>query len=142
MKEKDVWRKTERGGGGGREGGQEEEKEKEEKEEEKEGRRRRRRRRRRKRRRTGGATDLCGEELALRVMTEELPLGPHVLQGEDVVEDVLAVGEELAEQQGVRHEDRQHHHHQVEELAEAEVEVVLGVPGPQAEEVPGDGGRL
>ena len=75
-------------------------------------------------------------------MAEELPLRPDVLQGEDVVEGVLAVGEELSEQQGVRHEDRQHHHHQVEELAEAEVEVVLGVPGPEAEEVPGDSGRL
>ena len=67
------------------------------------------------------STDLCGEELALRVVTEELPLRSDVLQGKNVVEGVLAVGHELAEQQGVRHEDGQHHRHQVEELTEAEL---------------------
>ena len=75
-------------------------------------------------------------------MTEELSLPLDVLLGEDVVEGVLAVGQELAGQQGVPHEDGPHHRHRVEELAEAKVEVVLGVPGPEAEEVPGAGGWL
>ena len=59
-----------------------------------------------------------------------------------MVEGVLAAGQELAEQPGVHHNNGHHHRHQVEELADTEVEVVLGVPGPEAEEVPGDGGRF
>ena len=38
-------------------------------------------------------------------MTEELSLPLDLLLGEDVVEGVLAVGQELAGQQGVCHKD-------------------------------------
>ena len=50
----------------------------------------------------------------------------------------LSVAPELAEQQGVGDEEAEDHHHQVEELAEAEVEVVLGVSLLEVEEVLGD----
>ena len=46
-----------------------------------------------------------------------------------MVEGVLAAGQKLAEQQGFRNNDGQHHFYQVEELTDAEVGVVLGVPG-------------
>ena len=42
---------------------------------------------------------------------------------------------ELVEEEGVRHDHAQEDHEQVQELAEAKVEVVASEPGPKIEEV-------
>ena len=65
-----------------------------------------------------------------------------MLHAPHVVQDVLAVAPELVQQQRVRDEEGEDDHAHVEELAEAEVEVVLGVSRAEVEEVLGDHRRF
>ena len=85
---------------------------------------------------------LCGEQLTHGIVSEILALGPHVLHAPHVVQDVLAVAPELVQQQRVGDEEGEDDHAHVEELAEAEVEVVLGVSRAEVEEVLGDHSRF
>ena len=81
---------------------------------------------------------LCGEQLTHGIVGEILALRPHVLHAPHVVQDVLAVAPELVQQQRVGDEEGEDDHAHVEELAEAEVEVVLGISGTEVEEILGD----
>ena len=85
---------------------------------------------------------LCGEQLTHGIVGEILALGPHVLHAPHVVQDVLAVAPELVQQQRVGDEEGEDDHAHVEELAEAEVEVVLGISGAEVQEVLGDHSRF
>ena len=84
---------------------------------------------------------LCGEQLTHGIVGEILALRPHVLHAPHVVQYVLAVAPELVQQQRVGDEEGEDDHAHVEELAEAEVEVVLGVSRAEVEEVLGAGPR-
>merc|ERR1719361_1816666 len=98
--------------------------------------------------RSGGGADsdvachLCGEQLTHGVVGEILALRPHVLHAPHVVQYVLAVAPELVQQQRVGDEEGEDDHAHVEELAEAEVEVVLGVSRAEVQEVLGDHSRF
>ena len=89
-----------------------------------------------------GAAHLCGEKLTHGVVGEVLALGAHVLHAPHVVQHVLPVTPELVQQQRVGDEEGEDDHAHVEELAEAEVEVVLGVSGTEVKEILGDHSRL
>ena len=78
---------------------------------------------------------LCGEKLTHGIVGEVLALGTHMLHTPHVVQHVLPVTPELVQQQRVGDEEGEDDHAHVEELAESKVEVVLGVSGPEVEEV-------
>ena len=78
---------------------------------------------------------LCGEKLTHGIVGEVLALGTHMLHTPHVVQHVLPVTPELVQQQRVSDEEGEDDHAHVEELAESKVEVVLGVSGPEVEEV-------
>merc|ERR1719220_1585355 len=84
------------------------------------------------------AGHLSGEKLAHGVVGEELALGAHVLHAPHVVQHVLPVTPELVQQQRVGHEEGEDAHDKVQEFAESEVEVVLGVSRTEVEEILGD----
>jgi len=84
------------------------------------------------------AGDLSGEELAHGVVGEVLSVSADVLLCPDVLEDLLAIAEELVEEESVSHEHREEAHEQIEELTEAEVEVISGKSGSEVREVGGD----
>ena len=88
------------------------------------------------------SSHLCGEKLTHGVVGEVLALGAHVLHAPHVVQHVLPVTPELVQQQGVSDEEGEDDHAHVQELAEAKVEVVLGVSGTEVKEVLGDHSRL
>jgi len=81
------------------------------------------------------ARHLCGEKLAHRVVCQILPVLAHVLRLPDVLEHVLAVVEELVEEEGVGDEHGEDAHHHVEELAEPKVELVSLEPQPKVHKV-------
>ena len=71
-------------------------------------------------------------------MGQVLPVVTDAFLGPDVLEDLLSVAEELVEEQGVRHEHGEEAHDEVEELTEAEVEMVSCESGSEVREVAGD----
>ena len=81
---------------------------------------------------------LCGEKLTHGIVGEVLALGTHMLHTPHVVQHVLPVTPELVQQQRVSDEEGEDDHAHVEELAEAKVEVVLGVSGTEVKEILGD----
>jgi len=88
------------------------------------------------------AGNLCGEKFTHGVMAEIFAIWSNMFDGPDIVEDLLAVPEELVEEEGVREQHGEEHHHQVQELAEPEVDVVLGVSHAEVEEVLADDGGV
>jgi len=88
------------------------------------------------------AGNLCGEKFTHRVVTEIFAIWSNMFDRPDIVEHLLPVPEELVEQEGVRQQHGEEHHHQVQELAEPEVDVVLGVSHAEVKEVLADDGRV
>ena len=87
-------------------------------------------------------THLCGEKFAHGVVAEIFSIRSNMLDRPDIVQHLLPVTEELVEEQGVREQHGEQHHHQVQELAEPKVDVVLGVSHAEVEEVLADDSRV
>ena len=85
---------------------------------------------------------LCGEKLTHGIVGEVLALGTHMLHTPHVVQHVLPVTPELVQQQRVGDEEGEDDHDHVQELAEAEVEVVLGISWTEVNEILGDHSHL
>merc|ERR1719429_536676 len=86
------------------------------------------------------AGHLSGEQLAHRIMGVVLASDQvDFLLRPDVFEHLLAVVEELVEQESVGDEHGEEDHHQVEELTESKVEMISVEPGLELHEVMGDG---
>ena len=71
-------------------------------------------------------------------MGEVFSVSADVLLCPDVLEDLLAIAEELVEEESVSHEHGEEAHEQIEELTEAEVEMISGKSGSEVREVGGD----
>ena len=65
-----------------------------------------------------------------------------MLHRPNVVDDFLAVGKELVQEQGVSHEHGEEDHQQIEELTEPKVDMVLGVSHAEVQKILADDGRV
>jgi len=88
------------------------------------------------------AGNLGGEKLAHGVVSQILPVLAHLLLLPDVLEHLLAVVEELVEEESVSDEHGEDAHHHVEELAESKVDLISFKPHPEAHKVLGDLGGV
>ena len=89
-----------------------------------------------------GSIHLGGEKLAHGIVGDVLAQLVDPLDGSQVLEHLEAVQGELVVEQPVAEEHGQEDAEDVAELTEGEPEVVLGVLGPEVEEVLGDLGGL
>jgi len=88
------------------------------------------------------AGDLCWEKLAHGVVCQILAVLADTLLLPDILEHLLAVVEELVEEESVSDEHGEDAHHHVEELAESKVDLVSLEPHPEGHKVLGDLGGV
>jgi len=81
------------------------------------------------------ASYLSWEKFTHWIVAEVLSFWSNMLHRPDVVNNLLAVPEELVEQKGISHEHREKDHDNIQELTEAKVDMVLGISHTEVQEV-------